>query len=168
MQEIALERFQNRHAKDVLRNATESGIIGCAPINSYEQSEHRLRSLINGAFSEFYTLSVCGECKGCVYAYEHKPDDLHMKVALESLSLSAREHAEAMRLFLLLLFKRYPLKKVFFESVEGDILEVWINLIGFKHELTLASARFIGGVYKDLSIFSCYREEFDNEGLSAL
>lgn len=123
-----------------------------------------------------------GTALGCVVARDYRPLDGHarMEVLLDG---SAIEHAVdqghlpaccsldgcyaiAASGALRRLFAAYPLRKVFLESLEGDLTpygwDAWgTALPSLVHEVRLKEYAFWGGAYRDVNVWSLGRAAWD-------
>lgn len=120
------------------------------------------------SFLEFY-LVYAPEGKepiGFVYAYDHRPADGHCRlcVFVDREHRSAGYGAYAALRFLALLFRSYPLRKVY-SAVYGYNEDSLRNCLGagFSEEARMREYRYHDGAYWDLVLLSLTRERFDGE-----
>lgn len=124
---------------------------------------HWLSRQLSGYFHDFYVLEENSEMddmciSGFIIAYDYRVYDSHCHIyGYAKMGISEEVLSE----FLYVLFREYPLRKVFLEVTELDknLLSV-AQRVGFREEARLSDNKYIDGNYRDLVIFSIYMADF--------
>lgn len=124
-----------------------------------DEYQHWLAERLGGYFHDFYVVEERNDMnivklQGFFFSYDYRIYDSHchiygyMRYGIDSIILGQ---------FVEILFKEYPLNKVFLETTENDdkLLNAAYDL-GFIQEAMLIENFFINGQYHNLIILSLY------------
>lgn len=111
------------------------------------------------------------EVIGHVVAYNHDVINSHCCVAvlMSEAAVGRRRGREALDLFVMHLFRSYPLRKIYAEVPGATVTGVEPSTVGddtmqrFAIEGTLRRHWFIDGDYQDMVVVATYREAWANE-----
>lgn len=107
--------------------------------------------------SPYSTESICG----FVISYDYRIYDSHCKIYGY---LKQGINSEVLNIFLQILFKEYPLNKVFIELTENDkFLLTSAVESGFEQEAVLPDNKYMNGTYYDLLILSINSKKIFNK-----
>lgn len=128
-----------------------------------EDCQNWLLGQLSGYFHDFYVIEgnsgannlyICG----FIMTYDYRVYDSHCQI-YGYLRQGITE--EVLKKFLLMLFREYPLRKVFLEVTElDDFLLAAARAVGFKEEARFLDNKYIKGNYHDLMVLSIYVDDF--------
>ncbi len=128
-----------------------------------DDCQHWLSRQLSGYFHDFYVIEENSETGdtcicGFIIAYDYRVYDSHCHIYGY---IRKGITKEVLSEFLHVLFREYPLRKVFLEVTELDepLLSV-AQKVGFKEEARLLDNKYIDGNYRDLVILSIYVADF--------
>lgn len=124
--------------------------------------QHWIAERLGGYFHDFYVVEEKNDMniekiQGFIFSYDYRIYDNHchiygyLRYGIDSILLGK---------FVDILFKEYPLNKVFLETTENDdkLLKAAYDL-GFTQEAMLLENFFINGQYHNLIILSLYPQD---------
>lgn len=118
---------------------------------------------LSGYFHDFYVIEGSSGASnlyicGFIMAYDYRVYDSHCQI-YGYLRQGITE--EILEQFLHMLFREYPLRKVFLELTELDnSLLAAAQAVGFKEEARFSDNKYIEGNYHDLMVLSIYVDDF--------
>ena len=133
------------------------GKLGIPRASTSTESMIRLRDLMDHSALEFFTVESDDTCVGCAYAYDYRPADSHCKASIVSFEMNRNAWIDVAREFTNYLLERYPLHKIFCETVDEEEVSRWQS-VGFAVEARINQHRYIQGEYRDLVILSRGRQ----------
>ncbi|MCM1060666.1 MAG: GNAT family N-acetyltransferase [Eubacterium sp.] len=127
-----------------------------------EEYRHWLIEQLRGYFHDFYMVEKrenmnVMKAQGFMLTYDYRTYDNHCKIyGYMSYGIDSKVLGQ----FVDILFKEYPLNKVFLETTDVDkkLLNAAFGL-GFTQEALLADNRFINGQYHALFVLSLYSRD---------
>lgn len=130
--------------------------------NCFNEFQHWIIEQLAGYYHDFYIIEKRNEPKehivqGLILSYDYRVYDAHCKIYGY---LPEGINSVILEQFVDLLFKEYPLNKVFLEITDVDkaILDSAAAL-GFTQEAVLVENKYINGKYHDLIILSLYSKK---------
>jgi RimJ/RimL family protein N-acetyltransferase len=98
---------------------------------------------------------------GLVVAYNATPQDQHCYLAAQTDSRAGAGAIEGVALFFRYLFRHWPLRKIYLESLEFNVPQYAsaIELGLFREEGRLRSHHYFDDRYWDMSLYAVYRED---------
>lgn len=158
-----------RHAPWLYREMMDPSnrylILPNVHINTEVDFEAWLLSQCRSNYLEFYVVhaSDTGKPVGFVYAYDYRPDDGHCRICVHIAHgyRSTGAGALAAAHFIGLLFRSYPLRKVYSAVYGFNTASLQGNMkAGFVEEARLPEYRYYEGKYWDLVLCSMSREAY--------
>ena len=107
-------------------------------------------------FHDFYIIKFENQIIGSIYSYEFKLSDRHCKMKVLLDISDDKLVKNIIILFVELLFREYPLRKIFVEEYQKELIELYKNA-GFQCEMILDKYIYCEGRYNDLTFLSIER-----------
>ena len=129
---------------------------------SVQDFEGYLKSKLKFFFHDFYIITTRdGTPVGFAYAFDYRVYDGHCKICVKAMNDQYdKKVSEWIEQFCSILFRSYPLHKLFFSALasEESYIDVYLRA-GFTQECELPEYVFYHGRYQDLLVFGKEREQ---------